>query len=233
LAAVAGIVVTAVAGNWQLNRAHEKESFKLAFERGVADAPIQLSGQGVRAEELRWHRVQATGEYVPRAMILIDNKLRDGVAGYEVIMPLKISGSSMHVLVNRGWVPMTDRSRLPGVITPDLQQTVTGLAVAPGRFMELGKADLSGPVWQNLTIERYTDRMKLAVLPVIIQQDGGPDDGLQRSWPAPDFGVEKHYSYAVQWYSLCGLIGFLLVFFHVRNFRSRQNAKDALAHRGD
>jgi surfeit locus 1 family protein len=226
-----GIVVTATAGNWQRTvRTKRKASGALTIEALPTPHPTFRTGRARRG--LRWRRVQATGEYLPRGMVLLDNKVRSGVAGYEVIMPLRITGSATHVLVNRGWIPVMDRRQLPGIVTPDMQLTVAGLAVVPGRFMELGKADLSGPVWQNLTIERYTERMKLEVLPVVIQQEGGADDGLQRTWPAPDFGIEKHYSYAVQWYSLCGLIVFLFFFFYVRNFRSRQNAKNAPVDRG-
>ena len=36
-------------------------------------------------------------------------------------------------------------------------------------------------------------------------------DGLLRSWPRPDAGIEKHESYALQWYSLAGLAVVLFV----------------------
>ena len=30
-------------------------------------------------------------------------------------------------------------------------------------------------------------------------------DGLLREWPRPDAGIERHESYALQWYSLAAL----------------------------
>ncbi|MGH8712986.1 MAG: SURF1 family protein, partial [Casimicrobiaceae bacterium] len=45
----------------------------------------------------------------------------------------------------------------------------------------------------------------LPLLPFIIEQTGETGDGLRRDWPAPDFGVEQHRSYMVQWYSLAAL----------------------------
>ena len=39
----------------------------------------------------------------------------------------------------------------------------------------------------------------------------------------PLFGAARHYGYAVQWFSLCGLIVFLYVFFHVRRIRTEKS----------
>lgn len=228
LAAILGIALTASAGKWQLNRASEKEQLQAAYDRGAADAPISLSGKPVSVGEVRLHRVEARGEFVPQAMVLLDNRIQAGVAGYHVLMPLRIAGSSMHVLVNRGWVAAgTDRARLPSIRTPASEVSITGVAVVPGRFLELAKTDESGLVWQNVTIERFVEHKRLAMQPVVIEQTGDMDDGLVRSWPRPDFGISKHYGYAVQWFLFCGLIVFLYGYFHVRSSGSKKNAADA------
>jgi cytochrome oxidase assembly protein ShyY1 len=51
---------------------------------------------------------------------------------------------------------------------------------------------------------------------VILEQHSPAPDGLLREWPRPDLGVEKHESYALQWYSLAGLA---VVLFVVLSFR--------------
>ena len=228
--AIAGIALTAAAGNWQLDRAHEKEGLQQAYDRGSADAPVALSAAPVDAEPLLFRRVEATGEFVPPAAVLLDNKVLAGVAGYHVVMPLKVAGSQKYVLVNRGWVAAgADRNRLPDVKTPDGSVTVAGVAMRPGRFLELSGAPPTGPVWQNLTIERYRRRMQLDIQPVVIEQHNDLGDGLVRSWPRPDFGIARHYGYAVQWFSLCALIAFLHIFFHVRRSRSEKDPQDPAA----
>jgi surfeit locus 1 family protein len=228
VAAVLGIALTASAGKWQLNRAGEKERLQAAYDRGATDPPISLSARRVTVDEVLQHRVEANGEFVPQAMVLLDNRIHAGMAGYHVLMPLRIAGSSMHVLVNRGWVAAgADRSRLPEIRTPPSTVAIAGVAVVPGRFLELAKTDSSGVVWQNLTIERYIEHKGLAMQPVVIEQTGDLDDGLVRSWPRPDFGIAKHYGYAVQWFSFCGLIVFLYGYFHVRSSGSKKNAANA------
>jgi surfeit locus 1 family protein len=228
LATVISIALTAAAGNWQLDRAHQKERLQRAYERGASDSPIRLTAVPASIEDLRMRRVEVEGEYVPKGLVLLDNKMRNGTAGYEVVMPLKIGGSSMHVLINRGWIAAgPERGRLPVFSTPGSVVRVTGMAMVPGRFFELSKVEDSGPVWQNLTVGRYVARTGFLVQPVVVQQQNDLDDGLLRSWERPDFGIATHYGYAVQWFSFCGLTIFLYVFFHVKSFRPKKNQEDA------
>lgn len=222
--ALAGVILTASAGNWQLDRAHEKERLREAYERGASDAPILVGASPVVAADVRLRRVEVTGSFVPQAMVLLDNRIRNGQPGYEVIMPVSIAGSSMHVLVDRGWIGAgRDRSRLPDVKTPEAPVKVVGIATVPGRFFELANTQDSGVVWQNLTIERYREHRGLQVQPVVVQQRNEIDDGLLRSTEPPDFGTAKHYGYAGQWFLFCGLIVFLFVYFHVRTSRSQKD----------
>jgi cytochrome oxidase assembly protein ShyY1 len=46
---------------------------------------------------------------------------------------------------------------------------------------------------------------------VVIEQHSPAPDGLTRDWPRPDAGIEKHESYALQWYSLAALAVVLFV----------------------
>lgn len=225
LAAILGIALTVAAGNWQLDRAHQKERLQQDYERGAADAPILLASSVVVAEDVRLRRVELAGKFDPQGLVLLDNKIRDGRPGYEVIMPVRIGDSTMHVLVDRGWVAIgSDRKVLPEIRTPDTVVKILGIATVPGRFLELSKVEGSGPVWQNLTIERYVARTGLRVQPVVVQQQSELPDGLLRSTERPDFGISKHYGYAVQWFSFCGLIVFLYLYFHVKSWRQKKNA---------
>jgi surfeit locus 1 family protein len=221
LVAATGIALTAWAGSWQLSKAYEKEALKVAYDQAVVAAPVYLNGEMLAVEDLNLKRIEARGNFVAAAMVLLDNKTRAGVAGYEVVMPLRIAGSTTHVLVNRGWIAAgRDRAQLPDIRTPDLSVDVVGMARIPGRFFELARSDDSATVWQNLTVERFARARKIDVLPVLVEQSNAIDDGLQRSTTSPEFGIGKHYGYAVQWFALCALIIFLYLYFHVRKTRS-------------
>jgi len=111
------------------------------------------------------------------------------------------------VLVDRGWVAAgARRSELPRASPPSGTVTVDGrVNVPPLRYLELRAESATGPVWQNLDIARIAAASGLSLLPYIVEQSGEPSDGLVRDWPAPDFGIEQHRSYMVQWYSFAVL----------------------------
>jgi cytochrome oxidase assembly protein ShyY1 len=52
----------------------------------------------------------------------------------------------------------------------------------------------------------------------MIQQTSPTGDGLVRDWPAPDFGIDKHYGYAFQWFALAAT---LLVFYAATRYRRK------------
>ena len=218
LAAAAGIALTLAAANWQLGRAHEKEGLAARLEMLARDPPVSLSAAEVSAADVEWRRVTARGRFEPRYAVLIDNRVRRGVAGYHVLMPLAIDGGRRHVLVNRGWIAGTgDRSRLPEVKTPAGMVEITGLAVTPSRrFLELSANAAEGKVWQNLTLERYRQAVPIPLQPVVIQQESPLEDGLAREWDPPDLGVNMHYGYAFQWLVLALTILVIYLVTHVR-----------------
>jgi surfeit locus 1 family protein len=220
LATAAGIVLTLALANWQLGRAHEKEVLATRLATLAKDAPIALGTAEVNARDVEWRQVTARGRFDPRHAVLIDNRIRRGVAGYHVVMPLEMEsgGRARYVLVNRGWTAGNpDRTRLPEVKTPEGVVEVTGLATIPGRrFLELSTTSTAGRVWQNLTLERYREAFSLPLQPVMIQQESPLDDGLAREWDPPNLGVDKHYGYAFQWLALAATIFVFYLVTHVR-----------------
>ncbi|HET6492415.1 MAG TPA: SURF1 family protein [Burkholderiales bacterium] len=223
LAAAAGIALTSALGMWQLGRGHEKAALAARVEQLAHEPAISVSEQELNARDVELRRVEARGVFEPKYMVLLDNRVRHGVVGYHVVMPLKLGDGSRYVLVNRGWVAGSpDRSRLPEVKTPPETLVVRGRAVVPSRrFLELSTQVAEGRVWQNLTLERYREAMPIAIQPFLIQQenDGAPDDGLIREWAPPDLGVDRHYGYAFQWFALSALILVLYLITHVRRDR--------------
>lgn len=227
LAAATAMAIALAAASWQLGRAHEKERLAATLESRAAGPALRLTAAEVKAEDLEWRKVTATGRFLPAHAIFVDNRIRRGVPGYHVVMPLDLGksadGASRHVLVNRGWIAgLPDRTRLPEVVTPEATVEITGLAVLPSRrFLELSDDVARGKVWQNLTLERYRAAFPIAVQPVVLQQESPLDDGLVREWDPPDFGINKHYGYVFQWLALAVTV---LVFYVVTHVRRRPAA---------
>ncbi len=189
--ALAACAAGVALGNWQSRRAEEKRAL------------------GARLEP-----VSVRGEFVAGRTVLLDNKTRRGRVGYEVVTPLKLK-DSMHVLVNRGWI---ERERISELRTPAGEVQVEGIALE--RFPRILKLETNAKdrVRQTLDIGDYARETGLALQPRVIEQHGGPADGLLREWPRPGAGAEKNAAYALQWYSLAALAVVLAV---VLSFRKK------------
>jgi len=218
LAAVTGIAITLSLANWQLGRAVQKRELKVRIEALSAQPPINVSGAELAPADVELRRVEARGVFEARHTVFVDNRIRRGVPGFHVVSPLRIAGSDRYVLVNRGWIAGTpERSRLPQVRTPEGEITIRGMATVPGRrVLELSSKVIEGHIWQNLTIERYAQAVPISIQPFAVMQDSELDDGLVREWEAPDFGIDRHYGYAFQWFALAATI---LVFYAATRYR--------------
>jgi surfeit locus 1 family protein len=186
----------------------------LALAAAACAAGIALGNwQSRRADEKRAlpPRVAVQGEFAPRYTVYLDNRIRGGRAGYEVVTPLRLAGSNVHVLVNRGWIEAgRTRDALPDVRTPAGEVRVEGEALERlPRILALG--DAKGKVRQTLDIEAYAAETGLRLEPRVIEQHSDTRDGLARDWPPRAAGAEKHEGYALQWYSLAALAVILVV----------------------
>jgi surfeit locus 1 family protein len=176
-------------GNWQARRGDEKRA---------------------AAAELETKRMSLRGVFRPELTVLLDNKVRNHRAGYEVVTPLRVDGE--HVLVLRGWIEAgRTRDAVPEVRTPSGPVSVEGVALERlPRVMPL-KEDPKSRVRQGLDLEQFAAQTGLRLRPFFLEQHSPADDGLLRDWPRPDAKVATHESYSLQWYSFAALTLVLLI----------------------
>jgi surfeit locus 1 family protein len=217
-AAVALIALLLSLGYWQHRRALEKEDLAARVEERTQGPVLTLPSIPVDPEALQFRRVTVRGQYAANLTVLLDNKVLHGVVGYRVITPLRIEGGERFVLIDRGWIAAgPDRRQLPAIQTPGGEQRVEGIALIPSsRFIELAPDVASGPVRQNLVIDRLQDELHVALQPIVVEQTDGPSDGLVRQPERPDSGAERHRAYSLQWYAMSAVA---LVFYVLLGFR--------------
>lgn len=219
LVTVAAVAVFVVAGNWQRSRMQEKAALRAQLDAASRATPVALAGLPTASDwpAFRYRPIVAIGEYDARRQIFIDNKVQGGRVGYHVVTPLQQADGRV-VLVNRGWVAQrASRTDLPDAPPPAGAVTVEGrLAIPAVGYLELGPEATSGPVWQNLDPSRFAAATGVAVLPAVVEQTTAPDDGLVRDWPPPDFGIDKHWIYMLQWYAFAALGIILWLVFNLR-----------------
>ena len=227
-ALVAILVPTFVSfGMWQWNKAAAKEARQTLLDTRASESPVQLSAQTADAESLRFRRITVRGHYEPQHQILIDNRVHQERAGYHVITPLRIDGSEMRVLVNRGWISANGTRHIPSVETPTAAVELQATAIVPGtRFFTLAPEPAGSgwqPVWQNLDLARYRQVVDFPLQPVVLQLDpqssGG---GFVRDWPRPDERIERHIGYAWQWFGFAAATIGIWLYFLFRPRTSRR-----------
>ncbi|MGH8261371.1 MAG: SURF1 family protein, partial [Steroidobacteraceae bacterium] len=197
-------------GQWQWHKAQRRQAEWTAFARG-ADRAVDL-GARVTSDVPRFQRVRVTGRFDPDHQFLLDNRIVNDEAGYEVLTPLTL-GDGRVLLIDRGWVPFTgSRSRLPDVhLAANRAVTLTGrVDTLPAGGLSFGKAPPSpGAHWPKVT--SYPDMAQLAVAlgasvaggrlePRIVLLDPHEPYGYVREWRPPGMSPAKNMSYAAQWW---------------------------------
>lgn len=229
-AIVLTIVATSVffkLGQWQLSRAHEKEMQYEQIAQYTKQPTVSLPGSKVKLEDFQYREVEVRGEFISEHTIYLDNKTYKGQAGYHIITPLKISNSTLHVAVNRGWIPTgNDRSILPSIPKIENNVEIIGMVTsADTKNLILSDTLKENQVWNNFNIQRYQEVTGLMMQPLMILQGNEENDGLIRSWTRPDSGGSKNIGYAVQWFSLAATTIIIFIVMNVkRKFKKNEQA---------
>ncbi len=139
---------------------------------------------------------------------LLDNRVRDGKVGYEVLTPLELE-SGAWVLVNRGWVAGgARRDMLPSI--EDLQgvQNIIGHFYAPdGRIPVLAPTPVQHEWPRRIQrLEWAAIEQQLGVAFLKHQEfrlsDASVAGAYAVGWPLATSSAEKHMAYAVQWFAM-------------------------------
>ncbi|MDH6169311.1 surfeit locus 1 family protein [Variovorax boronicumulans] len=252
IATVLTLAATVSLGRWQLSRAAQKEALQASIDAQKQKPALDQSEfLALPSATDSLHRpVRLRGLWLTPQTVYLDNRQMHGVPGFYVLTPFALEGTEQAVMIQRGWVQrnFVDRTKLGAVETPAGIVEVTGLIEPPpSHLLELGTpaaaasapagsaaapapaAEGSSSIRQNLDLEAFRAETKLPLrTDVSLQQTGPASEGLQRDWPAPALGLERHYGYAFQWFGLSALVVILYVWFQfITPFRrSRHRARD-------
>jgi surfeit locus 1 family protein len=213
-------------GQWQLDRAEQKQARQASLEQKKALPPLTQadllaaetdSGEPVQPFMEADRLIDLSGRWQPEHTVYLDNRPMNAKPGFWVLTPLRLTGSDKAVLVQRGWIARNfqDRTALASIETPEQTVTLRGrMAPAPAKLYAF-KGEDTGRIRQNLDIPDFAAETGLPLLSVLVIQVDANSEGLQRDWAAPNIGVDKHHGYAFQWFGLCALVLGLYVWFQL------------------
>ena len=167
--------------------------------------------------------LHAKGHYLNDFNLLLDNRTHRGQPGYQILTAFLTNNRIL--LVNRGWLPQgADRSIPPSIPTEAAELTINGVAHTPNPDFFVLKEDSYEQVnWpfliQKIDLEKSAQLFDYPIIPFVLRL--APDESSQfvREWHSHFMGPEKHYGYAVQWFSLAVA---LLVIYIVVNTKRKQ-----------
>jgi surfeit locus 1 family protein len=188
-------------GQWQLNRAAQKQALMSAIEAQSNEAILKADdlAKFKNPQDAVHRRATLKGVWRAEHTVFLDNRQMNGKTGLIAVTPLVLDGTGQIILVQRGWVlrNFADRTRLPDIQTPQ------------------GPVTVRGRIRQNLDIAAFSQELALPLVAVSMLQTGPANEGLMRDWSAPNVGIDKHYGYAFQWFGLCTLIVGLYAWFQI------------------
>lgn len=210
-------------GFWQLQRAEEKQDLEARYQQRMALPPVTLE-QLVAAPSqdraaLSDRRVIFTGTLRSDHYVLLDNRLRDGRFGYEVIA--FVATGSMYVPVNLGWLPGDPARRsfpVPALDGQDLQfEGRLYIPVGDAYLLQESQVPKTLPaVVQDYPAARFAQDLSQLLgnpmLPIMVRIAADHEVALRADWPRVNQSPQKHRGYAVQWFTMAAvlLIAFIL-----------------------
>ena len=206
-------------GFWQLDRADEKVDLIARMEERRVLPPITpLQAQQLRVEELADRQLALNATFTDGHYILLDNRLRSGRFGYEVVAFIEDQG--LLVPLNLGWIE-GDASRqiLPEVSLPVGTHELKGRVYQPSSeaFM-LGAnpfpAALPGVVQQLSFADWARDLDAQFAQPIFafeVRVGEFEPAALVADWATVNQTPAKHQGYAVQWFTMAAALALAFI----------------------
>ena len=223
LLTLAGVILFSALGLWQLERAAVKQAIEDSYA-----ARLESDYQPYRADEspedMVYRRLWLEGRFDNDHHFLLDNRVQQGRAGYNVLTPFRLRDSDTIVLVDRGWAPWgARRDPLPEIQPAPAGDRVFGIVHVPekSRF-QMGRVELAA-AWPQLIpyldLELLREQYSPRLLPMVLWMAPESEDKYVREWQPVWMPPEKSRAYAVQWFSFAAIA---LVLFVVLNLRKAE-----------
>jgi surfeit locus 1 family protein len=228
LVAVIAMGVMVRMGIWQLDRRAQRREFNARVELQIDAEELTLAGDNLMLNlfGMEYRSVVVNGVYDHEHEIVLRNQVwvnPDNVShnGVHLITPLIIKGSSVAVLVDRGWIPAQDVAWedrklyyeegeviIRGIIRRSKSKGQIGFVVDP--TLEPGENTLD--TWNNVNIERIQEQVPYELLDIYVLQfpEAANDELPYRHSVQIEITEGSHLGFAMQWFifAVIVLIGF-------------------------
>ena len=205
-------------GFWQLDRADEKRAIEYAIVLASSNS-AQLVTRTDTLIQKEHYQVLLEGRYDNDKQFIYDNQIVNGNAGYYVLTPFILDNKTA-ILVNRGFVPWYgSREKLADITINETKVNIQVRLIKPKERIKFKQNNSTTfpMLIQSLNIERLSQLLDYPLVPMLAQLDVKSNSGFYRQWQ-PFYGsVDKHLGYALQWFLMALVLGFIAIRLWIKN----------------
>lgn len=210
-------------GFWQLERAQQKQQLQHSIAQQRQLPALKNMAQLLLQDsaKLQHRKIHLQGRFDKQRYWLLDNKIRQGKVGYEVIAPF-VDSNGKTWLVNRGWVAAPPlRSELPAIETGTGVRHIEGHIYQPGKNLLSNSSQVETPLanaqWPKRiqhvdSVELYRQLPSEPMFSYVLRLEALSDGALVTQWQWINTSPGKHQGYAVQWFAMAAVLAVALVF---------------------
>lgn len=199
-------------GVWQLHRYHYKNQLQQSYQMRQASKPINFSNLLITKQTpYEFQNVEMIGEFLNDETLFLQNQFHGNEVGFDVLTPLKISGQTKLLLIDRGWIPNNGHPNMPPELKSVIgQQKIFGQIKFANEFQFiLGKnilRDTKPFLIQKINLAEIAKITGKEFYPFYIRLNKSSNNGYVRDWIVTTVPPERHLGYAIQWFIMAGVL---------------------------
>jgi len=202
-------------GFWQLDRLAERRQANAEVRANQSMGPVDLNAVTTVTAADAFRSAEARGAFDLERQVLLSNRSLNGQPGMHWVVPLRLRGRTDAILVDRGWLPLSETepdrlASLPSSGTAEIRGVLLPTQIEPrwgfmaDRLPSPGQPPLF--VWRVLSIPGIQAQTPYPLLPLYLAATEPPSDS---SLPKPDVAIDlsegSHLTYAIQWFAFCAI----------------------------
>ncbi|MDD7804374.1 MAG: SURF1 family protein [Endozoicomonas sp. (ex Botrylloides leachii)] len=201
-------------GFWQLSRYEQKLELESIYVSRESMPALRLD-QVKKYKNTLYLPVKASGYFDNERYFLLDNQVYKGRAGFSVIMPFFTKSDGV-ILVNRGWVPMKTRDKLPKIKVDPVMYHLEGTIYRSLGELLLLKKDVWNKGWpkviQGMDFDKASKALGKPVPAYLLNLNKDQPAALRIQMKKAVMPSEKHLGYALQWFTMAAVFLGLYLF---------------------
>jgi len=189
-------------GVWQLARLEWKTALIDTIETRMDQPPASLAEALAAGEDAAFRPVLARGAFLHDQALHLMGRVHKGRLGVHMVTPL-VREDGAAVLVDRGWVPLTEDGRIAPYDTPEGTVTVRGILRPPSEPNPFTPDNQPAEnAWYWIDIDTVAEGLGQPLVPYYIAAEGGADTGFPVAAGTEIEIANNHLQYAITWFGL-------------------------------